>query len=206
MFRPIVAAALFSVFPAVASAAIVFEPVQYQYRNPVQDRPAFYYGGSNPAAFIAGVIHQQRYAMGANPVQDIGFRNQWVGPLTDDLLHHSAWGSFTVTYSDLLPPGMNAFPLGLTPDDARNDAYNNVPRYFRKRDLLGSAVRLSNRQVAIPAQAPLPGTLEMMPAHGWPTTQPATQTTQPHPVLIIPKGLLERKLNSVKPTPVASAD
>jgi hypothetical protein len=206
MFRPTFAAVLVSVFPAIASAAIVFEPVQYQYRTPVQDRPAFYYGGSNPAAFVAGIVRQQRYAIGASPVRDIGFHNTWVGTLTDNLIHHGDFGSFPVTYTDLLPPGMNAFPLGFTADDARNDAYGNVPRYFHKRDLMGSAVVLPNRVVVIPAQAPLPGTLEMMPMHGWPTTQPATQTTQPQPILIIPKGLLDRKLNNVKPAPVASAD
>jgi len=205
MFRPIFAACVLSLVPAIASAAIVFEPVQYQYRAPVQDRPAFYYGGSNPAAFMAGVVHQQRYLIGNNPVHDEGFRPSWFGPLTDNLLTHGAWGNFAVTYSDLLPPGMNGYALGLMPDDVRNEAYGNVPRYFRKRDLMGSAMLVSPHVAVIPAQAPLPGTLEMMPAHGWPTTQPATQSTQPHPVIIIPKGLLDRKLNT-KPTPLASAN
>ena len=59
-------------------------------------------------------------------------------------------------------------PLGLTPDDARNEAYANVPRYFIKRDLMGSAVLLPNREVAIPAQAPLPGTLQISPATAGP--------------------------------------
>jgi len=204
MFRPFLAAAVVSFIPALASAAIVFEPVQYQYRAPVQDRPAFYYGGSNPASFMAGVVHQQRFLMGNNPVHDEGFRPSWVGPLTDDLLHHSAWGSLPVTYSDLLPPGMNGYLMGLMPDDVRNEAYGNVPRYFRKRDLMGSAVLVGPHIAAIPAQAPLPGTIEMMPSNGWPTTQ-ATPSTQPHPVIIIPKGLLDRKLNT-KPTPLASAN
>ncbi len=205
MFRPVLSALVLSLLPAISSAAIVFEPVQYQYRDAMHDHPAFYYGGANPAAFAAGVIHQQRYPIGANPVRDIGFHTTIVGPLTNDLLHHGDWGNFPITYTDLLPPGMNAFPLGLTPDDARNDAYNNVPRYFRKRDLLNSAILLPNREIAIPPQAPLPGTLQLIPAHGWPTTQPTTQTTQPQPILIIPKGLLDKKLNQ-KPTPLASAN
>src|SRR5580765_1066279 len=133
MFRPILGATLLALLPCVASAAIVFEPVQYQYRDPVNDRPNFYYGGSNPAAFVAGVVNQRRYLMGNVPVRDIGFHNTWVGPLTDNLLHHGEMGHFPITYSDLLPPGVNGFPLGLTPDDVRNDAYANVPRYFRKR-------------------------------------------------------------------------
>jgi hypothetical protein len=205
MFRPFIAAIALFCVPALASAAIVFEPVQYQYRAQMQNVPPFYYGGSNPAAFMSGVVHQQRYLIGNNPVHDEGFRPTWFGPLTDNLLHHSAWGTIPATYTDLLPPGMNGYLLGLTPDDVRNEAYNNVPRYFRKRDLMGSAVLVGPHTAVIPAQAPLPGTLEMMPAHGWPTTQPTTQTTQPHPVIIIPKGLLDRKLNT-KPTPVASAN
>jgi hypothetical protein len=205
MIRPIFATAIVCLVPAFASAAIVFEPVQYQYRDPVHNNtPAFYYGGSNPAAFMAGVVRQQRMMIGNIPVHDEGFRHVWFGPLTDNLITHGPWSSVPATYTDVLPPGMNGYLLGLMPDDVRNEAYDNVPRYFRKRDLMGSAVMVAPHVAVIPAQAPLPGTLEMMPAHGWPTTQPSTQSTQPHPVIIIPKGLLDRKLNAPS-TPMASA-
>jgi hypothetical protein len=205
MFRPVLSALVLTLLPAISSAAIVFEPVQYQYRDAHCDRPAFYYGGSNPAVFMAGVMAQQRYHLGANPIHETALSSPLVGPLTDNLLHHGDMGAAPITYSDSLPPGSNAYPYGLTPDDARNDAYSNVPRYFRKRDLMNSAILLPTREVAIPAQAPLPGTLQMLPVHGWPTTQPATQSSQPTPILIIPKGLLDKKLNP-KPTQQASAN
>ena len=46
MFRPVLSALVLSLLPAISSAAIVFEPVQYQYRDAMHDHPAFYYGGA----------------------------------------------------------------------------------------------------------------------------------------------------------------
>jgi hypothetical protein len=203
MFRAILGAGVLAILGSVTSAAIVYEPVQYQYRDPVYGRPVFYYGGSNPAVFDAAVNQQQLYHMGLNSIRNIGFNNVFVGPLNDDLLHHGLQGHMPVTYTDLLTPGMNAWLLGYTPDDARNDAYANVPRYFRKADMLESSVLTPDGNVFVPPQAPLPGTIQIMPYHA-PTTQPAMTHPTSGPIIIIPKGLLDKKLNA-KPVPVASA-
>ena len=203
MFRSVLSVAVLMVLGSVASAAIVYEPVQYQYRDAGRDRPTFYYGGSNPAVLEAGALHQHRYQIGANPVRNIGFGVTFVGPLTNDLLHHGLMGCAPVTYTDLLPAGMNAWPLGFTADDARNEAYGNVPLYFRKGDLMESAYRGADGSVVVPAQAPLPGTISITPSR-MPTTRPATQGS-PQPIMIFPKGLLDRRLNTITPGPVASA-
>jgi hypothetical protein len=193
---------LVAILGSVASAAIVYEPVQYQYRDPVYGRPVFYYGGSNPAVFAAAANQQQRWHLGSS-IRNIGFGEQFVGRIGDDLLHHGLPGNIPMTFSDLFPPYMNAWPMGFTADDARNEAYANVPLYFRKADLMESAVMLPDGNIHVPAQAPLPGTIQIMPYHP-PTTQPATTTPASGPILIIPKGLLNKKLNS-NPPPVVLA-
>jgi hypothetical protein len=203
MFRAVMGMGLVALVGSVASAAIVYEPVQYQYRDPVYGNPVFYYGGTNPAVFDYAVNLQQRYHVGQNSVRNIGFNNVFVGTRSDTLLVHGLQGHFPMTYSDLFAPGINAWLLGLTPDDVRNDAYANVPRYLRKIDMLESGVQTPDGHVFVPPQAPLPGTIQIMPYHA-PTTQPAMTHPASGPILIIPKGLLEKKLNA-SPTPVASA-
>lgn len=190
MFRPIFAVGFLLVAANLTSAAIVYEPVQYQYADPVHGRPIFYYGGSNPAVLWSGANYQARYHVGLNSVRNIGFDEVFVGPLNDDLLHHGLIGHAAVTYTDLLPPGMNAWQLGFTPDDARNEAYLKVPRYERKRDLLASGHLTPSGNIVILAQSPHRGMVQNLPARP-PTTQPATRTS-PSPILIIPKGLLDK--------------
>jgi hypothetical protein len=46
----------------------------------------------------------------------------------------------------------------------------------------------------VPAQAPLPGTIQIKPYHA-PATQPATAPSS-QPILIIPKGRLNQRLKS----------
>lgn len=203
MFRSAWAAVALLVTGSIASAAIVYEPVQYQYRDDARGRSTFYYGGSNPAVIEAGVLRQHRYAIGANPVRNIGFGVTFVGPLTNDLLHHGLMGCQPVTYTDLLPPGMNAWPIGFTADDARNEAYANVARHVRKADALESANVTPDGNLSVSAQAPLPGTISITPARPA-TTGPATRPS-PQPIMILPKGLMDRRLNTMKPVPVASA-
>lgn len=191
------------VLPVTSFAAIVFEPVQYQYRDPAHDRPAFFYGGANPGVIIAGRIHQIRLQVGANPVRNIGFTETYVGSQASDLIHHSVSSDICVTYSDLLPAGVNAFVLGLTPDDARNDAYAATPRFFHVRDLMQSAIATPDGNIVVPPQ-PVPGSIQIMPMHKHavaPTTQPATQ-----PIIIFPKGLLDKKLAPAPKTPLAMAN
>ena len=50
MIRSVVALGVVCVLGSISSAAVVYEPVQYQYGY----QPRYYYGGSNPAVFAAG--------------------------------------------------------------------------------------------------------------------------------------------------------
>jgi len=207
MIRAVLALILLGLLVSAAPAAIVYAPVQYQYRDPVYGHPTFYYGGSNPLVFEYGGLYQQRYHISANPKHDIAISLATEGRFGYNLMHHGLINSTVLTYTDLLAPGINAYPYGFSVDDARNEAYANVPLYYRKSDLMASAYRAPDGNIIVPAQAPLPGTIQIMPYHA-PTTQPSAQASppsQPQPILIIPKGLLNKPLNSSKPLPVASA-
>jgi hypothetical protein len=203
MLRSALAICLFATLGSAASAAIVYAPVQYEYRDPSMNAPAFYYGGSDPAVFDRALMWQQRFNMGPSN-HYIGTSYAREGRFAFNGLNSTITNVFPVTYTDLLPAGINAYPQGFSISDARNAAYANVPLYFRKRDLLASAYRTPDGHLLVPAEAPLPGTIEIKPSHG-PTTQPATApTTTPSPIMIIPKRLLDKKLNSPA-TPVAVA-
>lgn len=198
MFRSFAVAMVLSVLCGVCSAAIIYEPVQYQYRDPMTGRPTFYYGGDNPRTFAAGMRYQRLYNADLNSVADPALHGFVVGTFADNLMHHGLNGEAPVVYSDLLPPGMNGFPLGLTIEDARNEAYANVPRYFRKRDLLMTAVRGPSGQVIVPPSIPMHGEIDIHPYHA-PTTQPSGPSA-PQPILILPKSLLNPPAAAAQPT------
>jgi hypothetical protein len=132
----------------------------------------FYYGGSDP-----GII---RYGYTIRPA----------GP--DRIDFKSAEPEYV--YVDALGY-QNARPYGFTATDARNEAYANVPTYFRKADLLRAAVPTPGGWV-VPAQAqPIPADavdddrpmIRLTPA----TTRGASMP--PRPLFIIPKKALEPK-------------
>lgn len=204
MFRPALALCLLVILTSAASAAIVFEPVQYQYRDPYGNAPAFYYGGSDPAVFQWGANVQQRLNTGPGyPYITTSYARE--GRFAYNVLNNKMLNWYPHTYTDLLPTAENAYVHGFSVSDARNEAYANVPLYFRKRDLLASALPTPDGNLVVPAQAPLPGTIEIKPYHKAPTTQPATApATTPSPILIIPKRLLNRPLNA-PPKTVAMA-
>jgi hypothetical protein len=80
-------------------------------------------------------------------------------------------------YSDARPYE-NVAIYGYTISDARNEAYANVPRYFRKRELLAAAQFAPDGSLVIGAQSqpnPVANLVEQHP-------------TSPAPILIIPRG------------------
>lgn len=109
---------------SVTSAQIIYLPVQYQYGQ--QD--TYYYGGSDPSIFRQA--ERDSALRARNNVSNEPVR----------------------VYSDLLP-FRNARVFGFTIDDARNEAYANAPRYFRKRDLLAGAVNVDGT-IYVPPTAP----------------------------------------------------
>lgn len=201
MFRSSLAFCLLVILGSAASAAVIYAPVQYQYRDLYMNAPAFYYGGSDPQVFDEAANRQERFNMGPS-LHYIGTSYAREGRFAYNLANSTVTNVLPVTYTDLKAPGVNAYPYGFSISDARNTAYANVPLYFRKRDLMASAYRAPDGNVIVPAQAP--GTIEITPSHG-PTTQPATvPATTPSPILIIPKSLLKKSLNAPT-TPVAVA-
>jgi hypothetical protein len=157
-----------------ASAQIIYEPVQYQYRA---EGTIYYYGGRNPA------VHE--YA--AEPI---------TASRTWGRVHGLAFGagdlrvSREVTneperiFTDGFRYGLiNARLVGYTPDDARNEAMALQPRYFTKRDLLASAVRQWDGTWHVPAQAP---TISVYKASGQ-RIDSVTPTSMPRPLMIIPR-------------------
>jgi hypothetical protein len=124
----------------------------------------YYYGGSDPAMF-----RYAKHDVNVNPHQ-----------IVEEPLR---------VYSDSLPR-RNAAVFGYLPSDAHNDANRNLPGYYRKVDLLRSGHIDATGAYIVPANAPnnVHGMIEIRP---YTTTRP---TTAPHPVIIIPKDLLDKPL------------
>jgi hypothetical protein len=203
MLRASFAMCLLAILGSTVSAAVVYAPVEYQYRDPYMNAPAFYYGGSDPQYLDEAANRQQRFNMGPSG-HYIGTSYAREGRFGYNLANSTVTNVFPVTYTDLKAAGINAYPYGFSISDARNAAYASVPLYFRKRDLIASAYPTPDGNLIVPAQAPLPGTIEITPSHG-PATRPATApATTPSPILIIPKSLLKKSLNTPT-TPVAVA-
>jgi hypothetical protein len=184
MYKAFVAAALSPLVGSVAAAQTVYEPVASQYR--VGDQ-TFYYGGSDPRA----IEYAARQVVGFDPAG----RNTREGRFGVGYLRRGLIGrppEYVV--ADGLPL-RNAVVYGYTSVDARNDAYANVPRFFRTADLAAAAVPSPDGVgVVVPAQAAVAvraiGAVVVRPA-ARPAAPPATgPATQPTPILIIPKDLL----------------
>jgi hypothetical protein len=127
---------------------IVYQPVQYQYGA----HGEIFYGGQNPN-------------FQANPynfVSGVGFPNalgtaggRFVGPSPayrfERFDARNVHGLPPLVYSDLMPY-VEVGQYGYTSDDARNEAYANVPRYQVK----GGAPAAAPPEVAVPAPAAVP--------------------------------------------------
>lgn len=141
-----------------ASAAIVYEPVQYQYKS---GNKTYYYGGADPA------MHR--------------FANRWVDPRINRDAEGQRSDKPIYVYTDSLPR-LNGALFGLRPVDAMNEAYRNMPRYFRKADSLRSARRDETGTIVVPAQPPMgSGTIIIKP---WVAPR---SLREPRPLIIIPK-------------------
>jgi hypothetical protein len=157
-----------------ASAQIIYEPVQYQYSAGGQH---YYYGGSNPD------MHRWAHT----PVGGAGRwgRTNGLAFVSGDIDRNRAVRDENTVraFTDAMPY-INAHVYGFTATDARNEAYFNVPMYFRKADLLNAAVRVDGVHV-VPAQAQ-PVRIDR-DDNGRPRA-----STAPRPVMIIPKDKLQR--------------
>lgn len=89
---------------------------------------------------------------------------------------------------------------GATPNDAYNDRMGSLPTYFRKRDLLASAVERDGVKV-VPASSPI-----VQPARqqGVIEIRPYDPRKRRGPLLIIPKDRLDQPIIPNPPQPQAS--
>src|SRR2546421_2852024 len=147
MMRFAVATIGLFIFVSSVSAQIVYEPVKYQYITGPNGN-VFYYGGANH-----WMLHFAKRDVNVNPHQVV----------TDGRR----------VYSDNVPR-RNAFYFGYTAGDAYNEANQNVPRYWRKSDLLRSGHVDCSGALVVPANAPCygDGTIEIRP-YVRPTTGPS---------------------------------
>lgn len=196
-------ALVLSLFAAPASAQVIYEPVQSEYRTP---HGKYYYGGSDPQAHewawrrlecLRGStgVHEGRYGYGYIHAGLIGRPPEYV-------------------ISDCAPY-LNAAAYGMSSTDARNEAYGNSAGYYKKSDILKEAVPAADgKGMVVPAHAGQ-GRIEIRPYRRMtaPTTRPATQPaegeetsaapadkshTEPKPILIIPKDQLKLKVTPNK--------
>src|SRR5688572_5283845 len=176
--RPLIAAlvpACFAVGCAIlvagsaASAQTIYEPVQYQYGD---QHERFYYGGSDPAVFDLADRTRCRYIRGDTYGLD-GYNGAY--------LHPRRTNRFDLVFWDCVPY-LNASPFGYTRTHARNDAYLNVPRYFRKGDLVETAPVLGDGTRVVPAQHRPPPSYRAERTDRRSTTRPTTRR-----IIIIPK-------------------
>jgi hypothetical protein len=137
-FAPALAAVVLSIVASSASAQVIYEPVRYQYGESLR----YYYGGNNPAMFDYAdrVICRNGYPSSMNNSYTSLYST--LGQI----------GEKKLVLTDCMPL-RNAAVFGYSANDARNEAYANVPRYFRKGDLLNAATVAADGTLVVPAQA-----------------------------------------------------
>lgn len=182
--QAIIATLLSLAFAALSQAQVIYEPVQSQYRT---EHSTYYYGGSNPR------VHEY-----TRQKLDCFYGGRYTrdGAYGVGYLHRNLIGRPPQYVVSDCAPYLNAIVYGYTSVDARNEAYDRVPRFFRMADLWAAAVRLSDGSVLVPAQAPgvvaPAGTIDIRPSN--PSTRPLTnpaankgEKAEPKAILIIPQ-------------------
>lgn len=184
-FAPAFAAVALSVLvSSSASAQVIYMPVQYQYGESMR----YYYGGNTPYMFAFA--------------DRLACRNGYPSSMNDRYtslrLTIGQIGEGPVVLTDCMPL-RNAAAYGYTATDASNEAYANVPRYFRKGDLINAATVAADGTLVVSAQAqPVSGMARDM--H---TTHPGE--LKPRAILILPKKGLKKEGDTKPVNLVASA-
>jgi hypothetical protein len=172
MIRSIAAAlAVVIASSSLAGAQTIYAPVQYQYGV---EQYRYYYGGSDPVVF-----DRAERTAAVDQLTDIPHDSR---RYTQAYVHLNLIGQLDRVYSDVIP-SLNARTFGYLQRDAANDAYANVPRYFRKADLVAAGVDLPDGSRVISSQArPVE-----IPRAARSATRPASEI-KPRAIIIIPKG------------------
>ena len=186
---------------SAALAQIIYEPVRYQYETPRGER--YYYGGVDGRVHaIAGYGAQCGFHVYATNLHNFDGGNSFGQP--SPMYHRPQ------VFTDCIPL-RDASRFGWSPADARNEAYANAPTYFRKADLLATAIPTGEGAYVVPANAPnvyvAPGVTRDAYRHHPATRTTTSPATRPGQVIIIPKRLLDKKVKDVdqKPLKVAAA-
>lgn len=153
-----------------AAAQIIYEPVQFQHVHP--SGFTYYYGGSDPI--------QHEYA------EHVACRNGYPSEHTFNGfsgLHETVGqiGEKHVVLTDCLPL-RNAAVYGYRVEDARNEAYASVPRYFRKGDLIAAARPAGDGTLVVPASLK-----PHAAAHDAPAQAVKPGEVKPRAIIILPK-------------------
>ena len=186
-----------------ASAQIIYEPVQSEYRT---EHGVYHYGGSDPMA------HEWAYRR----LECLrGYAGTHEGRYGYGYIHRKLIGRPPEYVVSDCAPYLNAAAYGYSSTDARHEAYGHSAGYFRKSDLLKEAVPAADgKGVVVPASAGR-GTIDIRPYRRpmmpGPSTRPSTNPemtthaapadttrTEPKPVLIIPKKMLEKQADPEK--------
>ena len=184
-FAPAVAAVVLSVVASSASAQVFYEPVRYQYGEAMR----YYYGGNDPGQFA----YAERVACRN------GYPNATLNTYTSLYSTLGQIGENKVVLTDCMP-FRNAAVFGYTANDARNEAYANVPRYFRNGDLLNAATVAADGSLTVSAQAK---PMAMGMARDMRVTTPGE--IKPRAILILPKKGLKKDADTKPVNLVASA-
>lgn len=199
MLRCVAVALCSLVLGSGAFAQVIYEPVRYQYETPRGER--YFYGGADPRVHaVAGSERCRGYSYATNTHNfDGGNSFNQPSPMSDRPL----------IFTDCVP-FRDASRFGYTAADAQNEAYANAPTYFRKADLLESAIPTSTGGWVVPSTAPryAPVVGGGYGKHRHPAARSTTSpASRPGQVIIIPKRLLDKKIKDVeqKPLKVASA-
>ncbi len=137
-FASLMAVALVGCIASAASGQVFYEPVRYEHGS---GDAKFYYGGHHAQVFehVAADVNRTAYSSAVTQVPVVA-RNRVY--------------SDAVPFQNLADESLTTYG-SYTPSDARNEAYRNVPRYFRKHDLLMSRdVQLTeDATLVVPAYA-----------------------------------------------------
>jgi|SRR6185437_6705081 len=174
---------LVGAFCAPAFAQIIYQPVQYQFSTGCGDQH-YFYGGTNPRVHAAA--HQLLRTYYPNNLHNFDGGNSF--DQTSVLSYRAP------VFSDDLPY-QNVARFGYTEADARNEAYGNAARYFRKSDELAAAIPTADGALIVP---PTPVCIV-------PTAAARASTTQPThgQIIIIPKRLMDQPLKNFTDPPAA---
>jgi hypothetical protein len=164
---------------SVASAQVVYQPVQYEYHT--QTGRTFYYGGDNPRliqwAANPGCLGRARLGFGFIPVPRPSYIFTSAPFLPVDRP--------SLVISDCDPLGIT----GLSVADARNQANARVPLYFRKAAPPKPAASAAETPVAPPRESEQPqGTIEIRPGTTHLSQSLQDRMAQPGSIVILPSA------------------